>query len=176
MIGEDSYLEWYKTYKVAEKYRSERFQFFQDWGSEPENLQKNGSRGSIVAVYEYVSDKKIPSEEALEVCCEDKAFNAKPISKRALNLAAEKELELTDSLDKKDIPSDAYESFNGSKTYATQANTCKATGYKVKDEKVISPISSFMLHSSILTIFIFLIALASIRRLYHHGYYGAISQ
>ena len=28
VIGEDEYLEWWKTYKVAGKYYSERFQFF----------------------------------------------------------------------------------------------------------------------------------------------------
>lgn len=28
VIGDDEYLEWWKTYKVAGKYHSERFQFF----------------------------------------------------------------------------------------------------------------------------------------------------
>ena len=94
VIGEDSYLEWYKTYKVADKYYSERFQFYQDWGSEPENLLKHDSHGSAVAVYEYESDKKVPTEDALKVCCENDAFEAKPYAWRAQNLVTNKAMTL----------------------------------------------------------------------------------
>ena len=34
VIGDDEPIEWYKTYLIAGKYYAERFQLFQDWGSE----------------------------------------------------------------------------------------------------------------------------------------------
>ena len=97
VIGEDSYLEWYKTQEVANKYYSERFQFYQDWGSEPENLLKDDSHGSAVAVYEYESNKKVPTKDALKVCCEDDAFEAMPYAWNAQNLVTNKGMTLKDS-------------------------------------------------------------------------------
>ena len=138
VIGEDSYLEWYKTQEVGNKYYSERFQFFQNWGSEPENLLKHDSHGSAVAVYEYESNKKVPTKDALKVCCEDDAFEAMPYAWNAHNLVTTKGMTLKDSSKSTNKPVSTDRKFDTSYSYMSQSNICKASNYNFEDHSVSS--------------------------------------
>ena len=92
----------------------------------------------MVTVFEYESEKKIPSQDELEVCCKEDAFNGKPKKWRAHNLVTNTAMQLKDNSQSFE-PKATIEWISSNFSHVTQADICKATNFfEDKDHSVSS--------------------------------------
>lgn len=92
----------------------------------------------MVTVYEYESEKKIPTQDELEVCCKDDAFNDKPKKWSAHNLVTNNKMQLKDNSQSFE-PKATIEWIDSELSHVTQADICKATNFfEDKDHSVSS--------------------------------------